>query len=83
MSLRNSNPFLSFVGNFLQVLAHNLDPAHTPVCNNATWALGEIALQMGGGLQPYINNFLPTLIQIMNTPKISQTLLENTGMLEE
>lgn len=31
----------------MPVLGLNLNPEFISVCNNATWAIGEIAIQMG------------------------------------
>lgn len=71
------------------MLSRNLVPQVVPVCNNATWALGEIALQMrmydgapltaGGDMAPYLAQFTGTLVHILNTPSIPKTLQENTG----
>lgn len=32
---------------FMPILGLNLNPEFISVCNNATWAIGEIAMQMG------------------------------------
>lgn len=32
---------------FMPILGTNLNPEFISVCNNATWAIGEIAMQMG------------------------------------
>ena len=31
----------------MQTLGSNLNPEYISVCNNATWAIGEIAIKMG------------------------------------
>lgn len=31
----------------MPILAQNLSPDHISVCNNATWAIGEIAVKLG------------------------------------
>lgn len=38
---------LSFLANFMPILGTNLNPELISVCNNATWAIGEISIQMG------------------------------------
>lgn len=38
---------LSFLANFMPILGNNLNPELISVCNNATWAIGEISIQMG------------------------------------
>ena len=35
------------VGDFMPILGANLNPEFISVCNNATWAIGEISIQMG------------------------------------
>ena len=32
---------------YLALLAANLNPQFTPVCNNAAWSMGEIAIKIG------------------------------------
>ena len=32
---------------FMPILAANLNPDYISVCNNATWAIGEISVKMG------------------------------------
>ena len=36
-----------FINEFLPVLGTNLHPGLISVCNNATWAIGEIAIKLG------------------------------------
>lgn len=36
-----------FSGDFMPILGHNLNPEYISVCNNATWAIGEISIKMG------------------------------------
>lgn len=69
-----------YIDRFLGLLLNNLDTQYTPVCNNAMWSLGEIALQLGAGMQASVKNFLPPLIDIINKPDLPKTLLENTGI---
>lgn len=35
----------------MPILGTNLNPEFISVCNNATWAIGEICMQMGECLQ--------------------------------
>lgn len=37
----------------MPILAQNLNPDHISVCNNATWAIGEIAVKLGNILYIY------------------------------
>lgn len=35
------------VDDFIVAIAQNMNPEHLSVCNNATWALGEVAIRLG------------------------------------
>ena len=35
------------IGELVPILGQNLNPEYISVCNNATWAIGEIAIKMG------------------------------------
>lgn len=65
---------------FLPVLGSNLNPEYISVCNNATWAMGEISVKLGIETRPYIPLVLTKLIDIINRPNTPKTLLENTGI---
>ena len=39
--------FFSLTAEFLPILGQNLNPEFISVCNNATWAIGEIAVKLG------------------------------------
>ena len=39
--------FRSHAAEFLPILGQNLNPEFISVCNNATWAIGEIAVKLG------------------------------------
>jgi len=56
-------PYLS---DFLPIAARNLSPKHSSVCNNASWAIGEIATKVEGQIGPYIPILLNALIPIIN-----------------
>ncbi|NXO86697.1 TNPO2 protein, partial [Sitta europaea] len=58
------------IAEFMPILGTNLNPEFISVCNNATWAIGEICMQM-----VVLNN----LVEIINRPNTPKTLLENTG----
>jgi len=65
---------------FLPILTQNLDPQFVSVCNNAIWAIGEIAIQIGGEIQPFVSVILEPLILIINRNNTPKTLLENTAI---
>ncbi|ODQ79865.1 hypothetical protein BABINDRAFT_161543 [Babjeviella inositovora NRRL Y-12698] len=52
------------------------------VCNNATWALGEIALQASPeAIAPYIDNLCGCLISLLSSAfDIEETVLENAAI---
>uniref|UniRef100_A0A8C5FD70 Transportin 1 n=1 Tax=Gadus morhua TaxID=8049 RepID=A0A8C5FD70_GADMO len=68
------------IADFIPVLGTNLNPELISVCNNATWAIGEIAIQMGPEMQPYVAEALRLLVEIINRPNTPKTLLENTAI---
>ena len=39
---------------FMPILSGNLNPEYISVCNNATWAAGEISVKLGDGMAVYI-----------------------------
>jgi len=64
----------------MPILASNLNPDLISVCNNATWAIGEISIQLGGDMQPFIAIMIQPLVAIINQPNTPKTLLENTAI---
>lgn len=68
------------VSEFLPILGHNLRLDYISVCNNATWAIGEIAVKMGPEMKPYVSLVLTQLVHIINQPNTPKTLLENTAI---
>ena len=64
----------------MQVLGLNLNTAYISVCNNATWAIGELSLQLGEGIQPSLQLVLQQLIENINRQNTPKTLLENTAI---
>lgn len=71
------NPCIS---DFLPILGQNLNPEIISVCNNATWAIGEISVKLGRDMKPYIPMVLTQLVTIINRPNTPKTLLENTAI---
>ncbi len=68
------------VGDFMSVLSKNLNPLMISVCNNATWAIGELCIQLGAGMKDYHSLVLSQLIDNINRPGTPKTLLENTAI---
>jgi transportin-1 len=48
--------------------------------NNACWSCGEIALQQGAGMSPYVSRLYERLLNIIQTPNISSSLTENAAI---
>lgn len=69
-----------FIADFLPILGQNLNPEYISVCNNATWAIGEISIKLREDTKPYIPLVLAQLIEIINNPNTPKTLLENTAI---
>uniref|UniRef100_K3WSY9 Importin N-terminal domain-containing protein n=1 Tax=Globisporangium ultimum (strain ATCC 200006 / CBS 805.95 / DAOM BR144) TaxID=431595 RepID=K3WSY9_GLOUD len=64
----------------LPVLIESIDPDEPTVCNNASWAVGEIAVRIGAGIEPYVENCLGRLIGMINRPKLPRNLVENCAI---
>jgi len=67
------------VDQLIPILALNLNPEFISVCNNACWAIGEIAIVIGPSMKRFIPAVLPPLIEISRRSQ-PKTLLENTGI---
>lgn len=67
------------IPDFMPILAENLKLDHISVCNNATWAIGEISVKYNQRMQQYVAILLPQLIINLNQTDSPKTLLENTG----
>ncbi|XP_046847049.1 transportin-1-like [Xenia sp. Carnegie-2017] len=68
------------IGELMPVLGRNLNPEFISVCNNATWAIGEISIQLGEETKPYVSLVLASLVNIINRGHTPKTLLENTAI---
>lgn len=68
-----------YINEFVNILALNLNPEYISVCNNATWAVGEISIKLGNGMKVYINLIINNLINIINS-NVPKTLSENTAI---
>ncbi|KAJ0412082.1 hypothetical protein ATCC90586_004002 [Pythium insidiosum] len=64
----------------LPVLIANIDPEMPTVCNNASWAVGEIALKVGPAMEPYVARALDPLVGMINRPKLPRNLVENCAI---
>ncbi|KAI8342075.1 armadillo-type protein [Chlamydoabsidia padenii] len=70
------------VPQFMPLIIQQIDPQaeYVSVCNNATWAAGEIAIKLGNDIQPYVEPMLQRLFPLMVNPGIQRTLLENVAI---
>ncbi|TYZ62117.1 hypothetical protein PybrP1_012104 [[Pythium] brassicae (nom. inval.)] len=68
------------LGHLLPVLIKNIDADEPTVCNNASWAVGEIAVRIGGDMEPYVPSCLERLIGMINRPKLPRNLVENCAI---
>lgn len=64
----------------MAVLGSNLNPTQISVCNNATWAIGELSIQLGSNMKTYLSLVLVLLIENINRQGTPKTLLENTAI---
>lgn len=55
---------LPYIPEFLPILGANLNPELISVCNNATWAIGEISIKLGLFLLLHKYSFL-ALMQLV------------------
>ncbi|EPX73852.1 karyopherin Kap104 [Schizosaccharomyces octosporus yFS286] len=53
---------------------------HVSASNNAIWSAGEMALQLGKDMQPWVKPLLERLICIIQSGKANSTVLENVAI---
>eukprot|EP01112_Ceratiomyxa_fruticulosa_P017712 TRINITY_DN5573_c0_g3_i1.p1 TRINITY_DN5573_c0_g3~~TRINITY_DN5573_c0_g3_i1.p1 ORF type:complete len:897 (-),score=174.50 TRINITY_DN5573_c0_g3_i1:289-2979(-) len=76
-----STPFLTpYLVQYIPLLSQNLTPEFVSVCNNASWAIGEIAMRLNDEMKPFVQPIIERLIQIMNRLSLHRNLLENTAI---
>lgn len=68
------------IGGFLPILAQNLEPNKVPVCNNATWAIGEIAMRLGDDMKQFLPQIVQALVLLIENPQNHLPILENAGI---
>ncbi|XP_011405788.1 PREDICTED: transportin-1 isoform X2 [Amphimedon queenslandica] len=68
------------VDNFMKVLSQNLNPEFLSVCNNSTWAIGEVSMKLRANMKQYLHLILFRLIENINRPITPKTLLENSAI---
>jgi hypothetical protein len=50
------------------------------VVNNACWSCGEIAIQSGKDMGPYVGKLLQRLLEILGNPEVPKSVLENAAI---
>ena len=60
-----------------QISAEETAPS---VCNNAAWAAGEIAIQLGHEFHPFVQHLLPRLLVLINANNTPGPVLENAAI---
>jgi transportin-1 len=76
-------PFLqAMLPEIMNILISQIVPEGTSpsVCNNAAWAAGEIAMQLGPQFRPFVLPLLQRLIQVMNGNNTPSAVLENSAI---
>lgn len=68
------------LANYIAVLTKNVAPAPAFVSNNATWALGEIAVQVGPDMKPFAADIMNNILPIIQDPDNNIRLLENIAI---
>lgn len=68
------------VAMFIGAAVPNLNPRFISVCNNATWAIGEIAVKIGPDIKPYVPTLLQSFSSIIATKGLLKSVLENTAI---
>ncbi|RKP06775.1 Transportin-PC [Thamnocephalis sphaerospora] len=63
-------------------LISQIDPTgkHVGVCNNASWAAGEISMRAGAVMQKWINWLLERLIPLVTSTEVPRSLHENASI---
>lgn len=50
------------------------------VINNACWSAGEISIQYGKGIGPYVPQLLQRYLEILGNPEVPKSVLENAAI---
>ncbi|KAB0795304.1 hypothetical protein PPYR_12143 [Photinus pyralis] len=53
------------ISDYLPIIINNLDIRYEPVCNNAAWVIGKLALVMGDKIAPYADSIMGPFLKIM------------------
>ena len=64
----------------MPILAENLQPEVVSVQNNATWAVGKIAMKLSSAMESFVALSLQQHIETVNRQNQPKTLMENTAI---
>lgn len=65
---------------YIPLLTKNLYPEYISVCNNASWALGEIAMKVGEDMKPFVPSIVERLVALLARASLNRNLLENAAI---
>ncbi len=72
------------LGQFMPGLIQHIEveprPAEVSVCNNAAWAAGEIALQAGAEMEPWVAPLMERIVPVLLSAKAARSLTENSAV---
>ncbi|KAK4705916.1 transportin-1, partial [Phenoliferia sp. Uapishka_3] len=54
--------------------------AEVSVCNNAAWAAGEVALQAGPDMEPWVQPLMERIVPVLLSTKAARSLTENSAV---
>ena len=63
---------------FCPILISNIDPGCQAVCNNSTWAVGEMSMVMGAAMEQFAVAICSPLLEILCDPDHNPSLRDNT-----
>ncbi|KAF0695448.1 Aste57867_13736 [Aphanomyces stellatus] len=70
------------VGDIVPPLLRNIDPDYPSVCNNASWAFGEISVKVGAGMSLFAPDAIDKLVAVLGCqdPRPTRSLQENCAI---
>mmetsp|Transcript_67270 Transcript_67270/g.154555 ORF Transcript_67270/g.154555 Transcript_67270/m.154555 type:complete len:888 (+) Transcript_67270:81-2744(+) len=78
---KSAGPHLQpYLPTIMSLLQQNIDPDYVSVCNNATWAMGLLAMRFGPEIESAVPELITALINLMGRPKLNPALLQNTAI---
>lgn len=66
--------------NYLPIIINNLDIRYEPVCNNAAWVIGKLALVMGEKIDPYADSIMGPFLKIMVDVNGKKTVYQTVAL---